>query len=460
MSILLMVSDIGSLMIAGVISVVLRALIGEGLREYQEYLALAPIVLIFIAVYYISSLYPAIGMDVVSELQKLTIATSIVLPLLATITFWAQTSISYSRLIFSFFWIFALFLVPVGRRVTRHLFHSLNLWGEPIALIGFGPQGKEIYRYLKNNPTLGFLPVIIFDGEHAQKTAHDIPVLPLERLIQDEKILSNIYIYTAILVTSDIASHFRASFINERIFGIRHLIQTSSFQWVGGSAVVPHDFQGLLGLEVECNLLNPLQQTLKRAIEILFIFIASPLLVPLFACIALSIRLDSKGGVFYGHRRIGQGGKEFTLWKFRTMVHNADEVLQHCLQQNPELSAEWNESHKLKNDPRVTGVGRFIRKSSLDELPQIWNIIKGEMSLVGPRPIIQAETLKYEENISLYIQVKPGLTGLWQVSGRSNLSYAHRVRLDEYYIRRWSIWMDIYILLRTIPVVIQRAGAY
>lgn len=460
MSLLLIISDVVSLLLAGGISVIIRSLIGEGLRGYQEYITLAPVVFIFIAVYFINSLYPAIGVDVVSELQKLTISTSIVLPLLATITFWAKTSITYSRLVFSFFWFFALVLVPVGRRITRHIFHTANLWGEPMALIGFGPQGQEIYQYLKSKPDLGLLPVIVFDGDLARKYVYDVPVLPIDSLIQDKKLLTNIHVFTAILVTSEVAERFRSDLIDERLFGIRHLIQTSSFQWIGGSAVISHDFQGLLGLEVECNLLDPLQQFLKRLIDIFLILLASPFLLPVFLVIGLLIRLDSKGDVFYGHKRIGQGGEEFILWKFRTMVQNADDVLKDCLKKNQELTVEWNTSHKLKNDPRVTRVGRILRKTSLDELPQIWNVIKGEMSLVGPRPIIQTEVTKYKKNLNLYTQVKPGLTGLWQISGRSNLKYAHRVRLDEYYIRHWSIWMDIYILVRTIPVVIQRAGAY
>lgn len=460
MSFLLITSDIISLLLAGGFSVLIRSFIGEGFREYQEYLALAPVVFIFITVYYINNLYPAIGVDVVSELQKLTLSTSIVLPLLATITFWAKTSISYSRLIFSFFWFFALVLVPVGRRITRYVFHTANLWGEPVALIGFGPQGREIYQHLRNKPDLGLLPVIVLDGDLARRSIYDAPVLPIDSLIQDKKLLANIFVNTAILVTSEVAERFRSDLIDERLFGIRHLIQTSSFQWVGGSAVISHDFQGLLGLEVECNLLNPLQQFLKRLMDIFLVLLASPFLLPAFLILGLLIRLDSEGKVFYGHKRVGQGGNEFTLWKFRTMVHNADDVLKDYLEKNSELMAEWNTAHKLKNDPRVTRVGRVLRKTSLDELPQIWNVIKGEMSLVGPRPIIQAEVIKYKKNFNLYTQVKPGLTGLWQVSGRSNLKYDHRVRLDEYYIRHWSIWMDVYILIRTVPVVIQRAGAY
>jgi len=182
--------------------------------------------------------------------------------------------------------------------------------------------------------------------------------------------------------------------------------------------------------------------------------------VPLVALIALAIRLTSKGPAFYSQQRIGKQGQLFRAWKFRTMVENADEVLRRYLEENPALRAEWEENFKLRNDPRVTAVGSFLRKTSLDELPQLWNVLKGEMSLVGPRPIVNAEIVRYGESISLLGRVKPGLSGLWQVSGRSNTTYEDRVRLDMYYIRNWSVWLDIFILAKTCAVVLKRQGAY
>jgi lipopolysaccharide/colanic/teichoic acid biosynthesis glycosyltransferase len=148
------------------------------------------------------------------------------------------------------------------------------------------------------------------------------------------------------------------------------------------------------------------------------------------------------------------------VWKFRTMVMNADTILADCLQHDEKLQAEWTATHKLKDDPRVTRVGRFLRKTSLDELPQLLNVVHNEMSLVGPRPIVDDEIQHYATSYRMYTQVRPGLTGLWQVSGRSDTSYAYRVSLDEYYVRHWSIWMDLYILARTLWVVAKGSGAY
>jgi Undecaprenyl-phosphate galactose phosphotransferase WbaP len=184
------------------------------------------------------------------------------------------------------------------------------------------------------------------------------------------------------------------------------------------------------------------------------------LCLPILLLLAMLIKLDSRGPIFYSQTRIGRAGKSFQAIKFRTMAVNADQLLEHYLQRQPELRTLWQQDHKLKKDPRLTRVGRWLRRTSLDELPQLWNVLKGEMSLVGPRPIIAEEISRYGDKYPLYTRVKPGLTGLWQVSGRNNISYAERVNLDAYYVRNWSVWLDAYILLRTPWVVLTAEGAY
>jgi Undecaprenyl-phosphate galactose phosphotransferase WbaP len=203
-----------------------------------------------------------------------------------------------------------------------------------------------------------------------------------------------------------------------------------------------------------------MEDRLIRIFDLLLIFSSLPILVPLFLCIFAAIWLDSEGGIFYRQSRIGKGARVFKVLKFRTMVKDADQVLVKYLEENPKLLAEWNVNHKLKDDPRITRIGKILRKTSLDELPQVWNVLKGEMSLVGPRPIVAAEVERYADRFSYYIQVPPGLSGLWQVSGRNDTGYAERVLLDEYYVRNRSIWMNLYIIIRTILVVVRRNGAY
>lgn len=198
----------------------------------------------------------------------------------------------------------------------------------------------------------------------------------------------------------------------------------------------------------------------KRLLDLVLTFGAAPVILPVIAAIALWIKLDSRGPVFYAHTRIGYGGRTFRVWKFRSMVEDAVEVLHRDLAADPDLRKEWERGHKLRNDPRVTRAGRFLRRTSLDELPQLWNVLRGEMSLVGPRPIVDAEVVKYGRSFELYKCCPSGLTGLWQISGRSDTSYAERVALDTFYIRNWSIWLDLLILSRTIKVVLFRNGAY
>jgi len=202
------------------------------------------------------------------------------------------------------------------------------------------------------------------------------------------------------------------------------------------------------------------KDTLSRIMDLVLVTFAFPMIAPLMLAIALLIKIDSKGKVFFSHTRIGKGHSKIKVLKFRTMVANADEELKRFFKKHPEFKAEWEATQKLRHDPRVTRVGRVLRMLSLDELPQFINILKGEMSLVGPRPIVDDEIVKYGDCFEYYIQVRPGLTGLWQVSGRNNTTYEKRVELDEYYVRNWSIWMDIQILFRTVGVVLLRKGAY
>jgi Undecaprenyl-phosphate galactose phosphotransferase WbaP len=184
------------------------------------------------------------------------------------------------------------------------------------------------------------------------------------------------------------------------------------------------------------------------------------LLLPILCVIAAAVWLSSPGPILFSHRRIRRHGQFFTMWKFRTMCINSGEVLERYLAAHPEARSEWRQNHKLKHDPRVTQVGKFLRRTSLDELPQLWNVLNGTMSLVGPRPIVAAEVEKYGEYFQDYCAVKPGVTGLWQVSGRSQLSYRERVELDRRYARNWSLRGDAKILMRTWSSVVNRDGAY
>ena len=199
----------------------------------------------------------------------------------------------------------------------------------------------------------------------------------------------------------------------------------------------------------------------KTAFDYILTLVGAVFIIPLFFYIAYRIKKEDPGPVFFAHTRIGKDGKPFPCYKFRSMVVNSQEMLQKYLVKNPAAREEWERDFKLKDDPRVTPIGKFLRSTSLDELPQIFNVLRGEMSLVGPRPVIQEELDKYYgETAKLYCTVKPGITGLWQVSGRRDIGYDERVALDATYIKYRSMWGDIVILWKTIGVVLMKKGAY
>jgi Undecaprenyl-phosphate galactose phosphotransferase WbaP len=201
-----------------------------------------------------------------------------------------------------------------------------------------------------------------------------------------------------------------------------------------------------------------LERAAKTALDFFLAVIILIVALPFMLIIAAVVRLDG-GPVFYAHPRIGRNGRPFHCYKFRTMVINADHALEELLKNDPVAAAEWAETHKLKQDVRITSIGRFLRASSLDELPQLFNIIRQDMTLVGPRPIVTEEVEKYGDRIDYYYAAKPGLTGMWQVSGRSDTTYGERVALDTWYVNNWSLLLDIQILMKTIPSVINRSGA-
>lgn len=197
----------------------------------------------------------------------------------------------------------------------------------------------------------------------------------------------------------------------------------------------------------------------KRAMDMALAVAGLLVLAPLLSLLALGVWLQDGASPFYGQWRIGYGGRRFRCWKFRSMVKDADQRLKAHLQSDAQAAAEWAATYKLKNDPRITPLGRFLRQSSLDELPQLFNILIGEMSLVGPRPVVKDELSRFGASLRHYLRCRPGLTGLWQVSGRSDTSYERRVQLDRFYVERWSIWSDVGILLRT-PYALLAGGAY
>jgi exopolysaccharide production protein ExoY len=201
-------------------------------------------------------------------------------------------------------------------------------------------------------------------------------------------------------------------------------------------------------------------RAVKPLLDLFIVFLTMPILLPLGLLIAGVIRLTSNGSALYRHRRIGQFQQPLYVWKFRTMYKDSDQLLEQYLSTNPEARREWSETHKLRKDPRVTPMGRLLRKTSLDEIPQLINVLAGDMSVIGPRPIVDKEKAKYGMYLQTYSYAMPGITGLWQVSGRCDVTYEERVQLDVRYVKEWTLRMELWILLKTVFVMIHREGAY
>lgn len=460
MVMILLVSDALSLFMAGGLALFLWSFIRADLSP-KNYLGILPFMIVFALVYTIAGLYPAVGISPVQEFRLLTISTTLVFLGLGTISFYMRNVESFSRASFALAWLFAIIFLPTTRHVVRKLCASLGFWGEPVVLIGFGEWGSRIFNVLVDRPELGLRPVAIIDGFISPFTPKvPVPFYSLGGNPDPARINSLAGVKTAILIHSEVPPELREKIITGRWHEFSHLILIPDGQFGSSVWIETQDIGGVLGLEVRQKLFSRYEQMIKRALDIFVIILASPILAALFILLAVIIRLDSPGPVMYRQDRLKKGGKIFSIWKFRTMVYNADAILDHYLAQHPELTEEWNQTHKLINDPRITHVGKFLRRFSLDEFPQILNVLQGDMSLVGPRPIVEDEIINYGGSYHLYTRVKPGMTGLWQVSGRNDTSYEQRVQLDLYYVNNWSIWLDLFILANTLKAVFTGRGAY
>jgi Undecaprenyl-phosphate galactose phosphotransferase WbaP len=340
-------------------------------------------------------------------------------------------------------WAQTLLYVPLLRATVRSACSRKSWWGYPIVVVGAVAGASRIVDTLARQPELGLKPVAAFDDPE--------PAIALAR----EREIQHV-----IFAMAGASSHAARDFFDRCGDLFANIIVIPDMAGFSSLWVEARDLNGMLGLGVHQRLLLPGPRLIKRTLDLLLAAIFGMVALPFVGIVALLIKLTSPGPVFYGQVRRGQGGALFMAWKFRSMFRNSSQLLQQCLDSDARLREEWRQTQKLRHDPRITPLGRFLRRTSLDELPQLWNIARGQMSFIGPRPIVTEEIPRYGEAFALYGKVTPGLSGLWQVSGRNNLSYEQRVTLDLYYVRNWSIWLDLYILARTVKVVVLGDGAY
>jgi Undecaprenyl-phosphate galactose phosphotransferase WbaP len=453
----LVIGDTLSLGFAGVIAILLKLVPSGQIGSLHSYMQLIPLLPVFLLVYCAIGLYSGISLGSPEELRRLTLSSILVSLLLGVLTFPSRGT----GTVFTWTMAIALFLsmvfVPLTRVCLRLKFAGASWWGYPTVVFGDKANAEALIRNLVSEPGLGLKPIGLFAPD-AWRSIYGVPALAereLDRLAHN--IRGPAY---AVLVASGATREQLDAVIRTYRRYFSHILVVPGFSGFSCLWVNPKNLGGMLGLEVCQQVFLPSRQLLKRVIDLLLTVAVGIAMAPVLLLVALAIRLDSPGPIIYGQRRIGRGGREFKAWKFRSMVANADEILRCYLDENPQLRAEWDATHKLKNDPRVTKLGAFLRRTSLDEFPQLWNVLRGEMSVVGPRPIVRDEIRHYGLDFETYTYVQSGLTGLWQVSGRSETSYQQRVDFDRFYVQNWSVWLDLCILFRTIGTVLSRAGAF
>ena len=382
----------------------------------------------------------------------------------ATLLYLAK--LQFSRFWFLGVWAFAMPLIPVFRALLKDALIARGLWQKPAVIVGTGRNALETARALFQEPMMGLTPVAFAAPARTEHThglldvgGKRLPVVPLDDAVEAANPQRSEPTVFVALEQDEFDRETNALQRLNRVYRDLRVVPPLRGLPLYG-ATVHHLFRHeLFFLTLQNNLARRGPRLAKRAFDLVASIGLLILLSPLFLYLILRIRQDG-GPAFFGHNRIGQGREVFKCYKFRTMVPNAATVLQDLLKRDPEARAEWERDFKLKNDPRVTRIGEFLRRTSLDELPQLWNVLKGEMSLVGPRPVVAAELERYRDDVCFYLEAKPGMTGVWQVSGRNDTDYDYRVYLDAWYVKNWSLWYDIVILIKTVKVVLRQQGAY
>lgn len=419
---------------------------------------LIPIATGFLLLNFELGLYPGVRLGPVEELRRLVVSVTCIFIVWAVGVAVLTGGLAVQGMFLLVVYLACLVALPICRGWIRHVLGRWTRWGIPVLVCGDDPAAVRAYHWLSDNHHLGLRPVGIIADRQALDVGPD-DTWYAGSWEQTHEIAVERGAYWAVVVPPENRPAAISSLIADYLYTIPYIHVLSELTGLPDHWN-PQQLDGLTGIHLQQNLMLPLPRLTKRCMDLVAATLGGILLLPFLFYVAVAVKMSSRGPIFYAHERIGKNGRSFMAWKFRTMFQNANLVLEQYLDEHPELLEEWQADHKLRFDPRVTRIGRFLRKTSLDELPQLWNVIRGNMSLVGPRPIVSAEIEKYGLYYGLYTMVTPGITGLWQVSGRNNTTYDERVQLDAYYVRNWSPWMDLFLLLRTIRIVLFAKGAY
>lgn len=425
----------------------------------KSFITYWPYLPVFLLIFWLLNLYPGVSLAPAEELRRFSIGSLM-----------AYGGVIMSRYIENQNWdsitaafivsgIFSTIILLTVRSMTHWILYKTRLGGIPAVIYGSNNTGKMIIDCLQSSIRAGYVPVLILDND--PKGADEYQGVPI---IHDTSIgpeIVNRYRIKMAIMTMSLSDNQNLKYImNSSVSAFRYSASVPDFFSSTNIWTSIRDFGGILGWITSNKLKMSWNLEIKRFMDIVIVCVGGIFLLPFLFIIAILIKISSPGPVLYKHRRLGINGKHFNAYKFRSMVTDSQEQLEKLLESDPEIKKEWEKNHKLANDPRITKIGNFLRRTSIDEFPQFINILKGEMSLVGPRPIVDAEVEKYGEDFRRIFSVRPGLTGLWQVSGRSDTDYAARVTYDTYYLQNWSGWMDLWILFMTFGAVVRGRGAY
>ncbi len=450
---------------AAVIALAVSALVTHLSLQAWNYAAVPTHMIAMVAlvsvVFPFLGLYPGYGMNPALELRQLVLGTSITFATLWIANICFGQLIQFEMLMLPLGWSIAVVLVPATRWMARSIASRFEWWGQVAAIIGDGHQARQIFDSLDRSPSLG-IRVAGFIHEYNAQWQDDYPasckylgtIEELPSLVRKHRI------GLTILTLPERPTKANWEQIERVTNTVPNLVVLPGQDGLPSLWNHACECAGQPAIHLREGLLLPLPQVAKRVLDLVIIFTCSVPILALTGLIAFLIRVTSKGPALYRQTRVGRNGKCFGMYKFRTMVVNADKMLEDYFGQHPELRDEWERDRKLRDDPRVTRIGRILRKTSLDELPQLINVVRGEMSLVGPRPLPQYHLDDHSDVFQeLRTRVLPGMTGMWQISGRTE-GIDQIEELDKYYIRNWSPWLDTYILSKTAAVVLLQKGAY
>jgi len=430
-----------------------------GSINFKSFVTYWPYLPVFILIFQLHKLYPGVSLAPSEEMRRFFIGSLLAYGGIVMSRFIENNrwdSVNTAFLISGFF---STFILLTARSVTHWFLYKTKLGGIPTVIYGSGSTGKLVAECLHRSVRSGYVPVLFLDDNPLGDDEYmGIPII--HDLSAGPEIVKRYNIKMAIVAMPELDAHKLKHLQNTSVSAFRYTVIIPNFFNISNIWMSVRDFSGVLGIDTSNKLKFSFNLTVKRMIDLFVVIIGGLIILPFLLLTALLIKIDSPGPVLYKQQRLGKNGKQFFTYKFRSMAVDADEKLKKILESDPELRKEWEETHKLHNDPRITRIGKFIRRTSIDEFPQLINILKDEMSLVGPRPIVHEEVEKYGEDYNRVFSVTPGLTGMWQVSGRSDANYTERVAYDIYYLQSWSVWLDLWIIFKTFGVVLNGKGAY